>query len=136
SALRQLSAEHVKEKIALFKPEEVVRWQSEPARGRTNRRFTGTNPAAGAQLWYALPKKAERVTLRIEDIEGRTVRELRGSTDVGLNRVAWDLLQTPAQAAAGRGGGQRGGGGARGRSSASTASTGERRSTQTPGGQP
>ncbi|MBW8883926.1 MAG: PDZ domain-containing protein, partial [Planctomycetia bacterium] len=88
SALRQLSVEHVKEKIALFKPAEVVRWQSEPARGRTNRRFASTNPAGGAQLWYALPKKAERVTLRIEDIEGKTVRELRGSTDVGLNRVA------------------------------------------------
>jgi hypothetical protein len=111
SALRQLSADHVKDKIALFKPAEVVRWQSEPLRGRTNRRFAGTNPAPGAQLWYALPKKAERVSLRVEDIEGRTVRELRGSTDIGLNRVAWDLLQTLAQPANATGttSGQRGG---------------------------
>src|SRR5262249_59756545 len=120
--LRRLWGDQVKEKIALFKPSEVVRWQGEPARGRTNRRFAGTNPAGGAQLWYALPKKAERVTLRIEDIEGRTVRELRGSTDVGLNRVAWDLVQTTQAAnAAGTGGqpgtatrGQPGAGGPRG----------------------
>jgi S1-C subfamily serine protease/photosystem II stability/assembly factor-like uncharacterized protein len=118
SALRQLSAEQVKEKITLFKPAEVIRWQSEPARGRTNRRFAGTNPAAGAQLWYALPKKAERVTLRIEDIEGRTVRELRGSGDVGLNRVAWDLLQSPQTGTRGQGTGNRGqGSGNRGQGS-------------------
>ena len=44
---------------------------------------------------FAESYAAQRVTLRIEDIEGRTVRELRGATDVGLNRVAWDLVQTP-----------------------------------------
>jgi S1-C subfamily serine protease/photosystem II stability/assembly factor-like uncharacterized protein len=98
SALRQVTPEHLKDKIALFKPSDVVRWQSEPNRGRTNRRFQGSNPAAGAQLWYALPQKAQRVTLRIEDIEGRVVRELRGSADAGLNRASWDLVQTPQQA--------------------------------------
>src|SRR5439155_10144808 len=108
SALRQLSAEHLKDKIALFKPVEVIRWQSEPNRGRTNRRFTGTNPAPGAQLWYSLPTKAERVAVRIEDIEGRVVRELRGAADVGLNRASWDFLQTPAQSTNAAGGGQRG----------------------------
>lgn len=138
SALRQLSAENLKDKITLFKPAEVIRWQSEPARGRTNRRFTGTNPAPGAQLWYSLPTKAERVAVRIEDIEGHVVRELRGSTDVGLNRASWDFLQTPVQGAnAGAGGGQRGGGagqrggaaaggqrgGARGRSAATGTQT-------------
>jgi S1-C subfamily serine protease/photosystem II stability/assembly factor-like uncharacterized protein len=113
SALRQLSAEHFKDKIALHKPVDVIRWQSEPNRGRTNRRFTGTNPAGGAQLWYSLPAKAERVTLRIEDIEGRVVRELRGSTDAGLQRVSWDLVRVNAQRGGGGGGGagsgQRGG---------------------------
>jgi hypothetical protein len=134
SALRQLSAEHVKDKIALFKPAEVIRWQSEPLRGRTNRRFAGTNPSPGAQLWYALPKKAERVSLRVEDIEGRTVRELRGSTDVGLNRVAWDLLQQPAQATA-AGGGQRGGG-TRGRGGGSPQATAKSAAATTTGQQP
>ena len=91
SALRQLKPENLASQVALFKPEEVVRWRSEPSRGLTNRRFAGENPSNGAQFWYSLPSKAERVSLRIEDIEGRVVRELRGETAAGLHRVNWDL---------------------------------------------
>ena len=40
-----------------------------------------------------LPTKAERVSLRIEDIEGKVVRELRGETAAGLHRLHWDLGQ-------------------------------------------
>ena len=109
SALRQLTPDHFREQIALFKPTDLTRWQSEPARGQTNRRFTGRNPAPGAQVWYVLPKKAERVTLRVEDIEGHIVREIRGPVEAGLQRASWDLvLAAPQQPAAG---GQRGGGG-------------------------
>ena len=57
SALRQLSVEHVKEKIALFKPAEVVRWQSEPARGRTNRRFAGHQPRCWRRSFGMPPEK-------------------------------------------------------------------------------
>lgn len=109
SALRQLSADHLKEKIALHKPVDVIRWQSDPNRGRTNRRYTGTNPAGGAQLWYSLPAKAERVSLRIEDIEGRVVRELRGAVEPGLHRLNWDLVRQPPATAGQRGGRGRGG---------------------------
>jgi hypothetical protein len=112
SALRQLSAEHLREKIALHKPIDVIRWQSDPNRGRTNRRFIGTNPAGGAQFWYSLPTKAERVSLRIEDIEGRVVRELRGAAEPGLHRANWDLVRQPPAASgqrSGRGRGGRGG---------------------------
>jgi hypothetical protein len=105
SALRQLSAEHLKDKIALHKPVDVIRWQSDPNRGRTNRRFTGTNPAAGAQFWYSLPIKAERVSLRIEDIEGRVVRELRGAAEPGLHRaIGIQFASRPRPAARGGGG--------------------------------
>ncbi len=109
SGLRQLKLENLSTQVALFKPEEVVRWRSEPSRGLTNRRFSGENPANGAQLWYALPTKAERVSLRIEDIEGKVVRELRGETAAGLHRLNWDLGQQVAAAprvgAVGPGGG-------------------------------
>ena len=98
SGLRQLKLENLSAQVALFKPEEVVRWRSEPSRGLTNRRYSGENPANGAQLWYALPTKAERVSLRIEDIEGKLVRELRGETAAGLHRINWDLGQQVAAA--------------------------------------
>ncbi|MBI4605759.1 MAG: hypothetical protein HY721_27650, partial [Planctomycetes bacterium] len=96
SALRQLAPEHWKDKVALYAPEAAVRWRSEPGRGRTNRRFAGTNPPAGAQIHYALPRKAERVSLKVVDVEGATVRELRGSSEPGLHRVSWDLTRAPA----------------------------------------
>jgi S1-C subfamily serine protease/photosystem II stability/assembly factor-like uncharacterized protein len=101
SGLRQLKPEHLKDQIAFYKPEEVVRWRTEPSRGRTNRRFASENPASGAQLWYSLPAKAERVSIRIADIEGQVVRELRGETSPGLNRVNWDLSQQIATRAGG-----------------------------------
>ena len=96
SGLRQLKLENLSTQIALFKPEEVVRWRSEPSRGNTNRRFAGENPTSGAQIWYALPTKAERVSVRIEDIEGKVLRELRGETAAGLHRLNWDLGQQVA----------------------------------------
>ena len=108
SGLRQLKLENLSTQITLFKPEEVVRWRSEPSRGNTNRRYAGENPKSGAQIWYALPTKAERVSLRIEDIEGKVLRELRGETAAGLHRLNWDLGQQVA--AAPRAGGQAGGG--------------------------
>jgi S1-C subfamily serine protease/photosystem II stability/assembly factor-like uncharacterized protein len=114
SALRQLKAEHFKDQIALHQPVDLIRWQNEPSRGRTNRRFTGSNPASGAPLWYSLPAKAQRVTLRIEDIEGRVVRELRGASEPGLHRVAWDLTRAAPQ----QGGGRSGGSGRSGRGAA------------------
>jgi hypothetical protein len=101
SGLRQLTPEHIAGQIALLNPGEVIRWRGEPRRGHTNRRYTGTNPTSGSSLWYALPASSQQVTLRIEDIEGRVVRELSGATEPGMHRVAWDLIQTPPPRAAG-----------------------------------
>lgn len=105
SGLRQMKPENFKDQIALFKPEELIRWRTEPSRGRTNRRFASENPPAGASIWYALPTKAERVSIRISDVEGQVVRELRGETAAGLNRVTWDLsMQTQGARGGGPGG--------------------------------
>src|SRR6185436_19674719 len=68
SALRQVKFENLAGTPALYKPESVVRWRSEPVRGRTNRRFIGQNPTPGAQIYYSLPEKAEKVSLKIMDI--------------------------------------------------------------------
>lgn len=97
SALRQVKAEHLTSKPALYKPESVVRWRSEPIRGRTNRRFIGQNPAPGAQIYYSLPQKAEKVALKIVDISGATVREFQPKNDAGFYRLAWDLRATARQ---------------------------------------
>jgi S1-C subfamily serine protease/photosystem II stability/assembly factor-like uncharacterized protein len=113
TALRQIKAENLAAKPALYQPDTVVRWRSEPVRGRTNRRFVGQNPASGAQIYYSLPGKAEKIALKIVDIEGKTVRELTPKNDAGLHRLTWDLRSTARPAnAAGRGQVPSGGGAA------------------------
>ncbi len=97
AALRQMTPEVLKAEAHLFKPNPAIRWQSEPRRGGTTRRFVGENPPAGAQLYYALAKKADKISLKVLDVEGKLVRELRPSTTSGLHRVAWDLARTPAR---------------------------------------
>ena len=121
SGLRQLKPENFKDQIAFFKPEEVVRWRTEPSRGKTNRRFASENPASGAQLWYSLPAKADSVAIRIADIEGQVVRELKGDTAAGLHRVNWDLIQQTAGSRTGGPGGTGGRGGSGGRASGNEA---------------
>lgn len=98
SWLRQIRAEHLNQQLALYKPSDVIRWHRQPARGRTNRRFTGVNPPGDALIYYALPETAQQVSLQIVDIEGTVLRELRAPREAGLHRVAWDLTRAPAQA--------------------------------------
>lgn len=93
TSLRNLKAEDLTKSTALLPPSEVIRWRREPSRGRTNRRYVGENPSSGAQFWYTLPKAAEQVSLRIENIEGEVVANLKGATEAGLHSLGWNLLQ-------------------------------------------
>jgi hypothetical protein len=101
--LRQLTPEVLKAPAHLFKPNVAIRWLAEPRRGGTTRRFVGENPPTGAQLYYMLANKADKVTLKVLDVEGKLVRELRASDQPGLHRIAWDLTR-PAARQPGRGG--------------------------------
>jgi hypothetical protein len=129
--LRQTTSEVAKAKAHLFEPMTATRWQAEPRKGGTNRRFVGETVPTGTQIYYSLTKKADKVSLNVVDYAGKTVRELRATGEPGLHKVAWDLSSasarparagaTPGPAGAGgeqgaRGGRRRGGaqaGGAR-----------------------
>jgi hypothetical protein len=91
SALRQLKPDQLVSAPVLYQPNATMRWRSVPAHARTNRRFNGQNPTLGAQIYYSLPKSAEKVSLKILDIAGNTLRELPGGKNAGLNRITWDL---------------------------------------------
>ncbi len=108
--LRQMTAEVLKSPAHLFKPTVAIRWRPEPRRGGTTRRFVGENPPSGAQIYYSLAKIADKVSLKVFDIEGKQVSELRASTAPGLHRVSWDLTRTAGGARAGGRGGFRAGG--------------------------
>jgi hypothetical protein len=96
TALRSLRAPHLDKDIAFHKPKDVVRWRTQPRRGRTNRRFVAENPRSGAHLWYSLPAPAKQVRLRVENIEGQLVSDLKGETKPGLHRVIWNMTRTAA----------------------------------------
>jgi photosystem II stability/assembly factor-like uncharacterized protein len=113
TALRQMASEKVKEEPTLYKPNAVVRWQQLPRRGQSGRRFVGENPAPGAHVYYSLPAKAEKVVIEFQDIDGKKVGELTGSTSAGLHKVTWNTASRPEGGPGGGpgGGGRPGGGG-------------------------
>jgi hypothetical protein len=113
TGLRQLKSENIGKEIAFFDPLDVTRWRNDSGRGGTNRSFVGQNPSQGAKLWYALPKKSEKVVVRIENIDGELISELNAKVEPGLHLLTWDLTQTNRDAARGPGGGTGGGGGTR-----------------------
>ena len=61
--------------------------------------FVGENPPAGALITYYLPAPAKPAPkLEILDASGRIVRSLDASGHAGLNRLAWNLTETPPHA--------------------------------------
>lgn len=96
-ALRQMTAQGVKDRCRLFAPADVVRRRREPSRGGTIRQFTGTNPPSGAAIVYSLAKPAQRLRLVVTRPDGELLRELEASTAAGLHRVGWDLRAAARQ---------------------------------------
>src|SRR5262249_37884622 len=94
-------------------PNNAVQWRSEPSRGSPygngSRKYFGQNPPAGAQIYYFLADKADKVSLKVLDYAGQTVRELQASTNAGMHHASWALTR-PAQRPPGQGGGPFGGG--------------------------
>ena len=96
SALRQLTPAIVKGTAPkLLNPSPAIRWQIAPGTvgpfSESARRFVGQNPVRGAIIDYVLPKKVGQISLKISDIGGRTVAELKPSAEPGLHRVVWDM---------------------------------------------
>jgi photosystem II stability/assembly factor-like uncharacterized protein len=95
--LRQIKGDTLTAAVTLFAPAPATRWRLEPARGAPygggSKKYYGENPPAGAGIFYALTKPAEKATLKIVDYAGQTVRELPVKKDAGLHRVTWDLTR-------------------------------------------
>jgi photosystem II stability/assembly factor-like uncharacterized protein len=92
SALRRVDKDVAAADAHLFESAEGVLWSG--AVGKRlygSKRHVGENPSFGAVFYYALAKPAEKVELKIVDIEGRQVRELDAEKNAGLHRVMWDL---------------------------------------------
>lgn len=114
TALRQMASATVMEKATLYKPNTLVRWQQMPERPRNNRKFVGENPSRSAQLYFSLPKAANEVTLKIQDIDGKDVATVPAPKTPGLHRVQWATTTGGGGGNRPMGGGMGGGGGRQG----------------------
>ncbi|MFQ5705147.1 MAG: WD40/YVTN/BNR-like repeat-containing protein [Gemmatimonadales bacterium] len=77
----------------LFKPRAAYRFRGTVAPfAASSDPSAGTNPPYGASLNYYLKSESDGdAEIEIVDGAGNTVRTMKGSTDVGINRVWWDL---------------------------------------------
>jgi photosystem II stability/assembly factor-like uncharacterized protein len=91
--LQQLTPEVLAANTHLFKPRAAYRFRNVPGQASTaNDPTVGQNPEYGASLNYWLKAAPSgEVTIRLQSSDGQTVRTLRGSKNVGINRVFWDL---------------------------------------------
>ena len=53
--------------------------------------------AARGPIYYSLGKKADKITLKVVDYAGQTVREMTTKSDPGLHKVMWDLRRPSAR---------------------------------------
>ncbi len=102
TTLRQLKPHYASAQPELFAPATVTRWQLDFTRdgmfSTGTRQFVGQNPPRDARFDFLLPKKAEKLSLKVTDLYGNLVRDLdvAKEKEAGFHRVAWDLVSGPA----------------------------------------
>jgi hypothetical protein len=94
SPLQSMTEEARGADVHLFAPRSAVRWADDVqlARGLGGaKHYQAENPEDGVAISYLLKGAVDGVKVTIEDVSGRTVRELTGPGTPGLNRVRWNL---------------------------------------------
>lgn len=118
--LVELNDKVLQSDLHLFSIRPAIQWRTWSNTGSTGHKaFFGENPPTGAILQYHLKAKGtEQVRIQIADEKGKVVRNLRGPSNAGVNRLVWDTrMELPgmpapsAEAGAGRGMGMMGMGG-------------------------
>jgi hypothetical protein len=93
--LEQMSDAVAGEDMHFFDSRPAIDWRIANRGGSTGHKiFLGPNPPNGALIQYYLktkPEEKERVRITITDKDGKTVRDLPGAKEAGINRVVWDL---------------------------------------------
>jgi photosystem II stability/assembly factor-like uncharacterized protein len=100
SALQKLTPDTTNADVTLFEPRPATLWLDD-IRERYNiggaKHFNGQNPEEGTFITYHLKGATDGVTITVTDITGRTVRDLKGTGNAGLNRVRWNLRGNPPE---------------------------------------
>ncbi len=101
SPLEQLTPDARTAAVHLFVPRDAWRFRPVTSYMADNQDPTaGENPEYGAGLTYWLAASADRgASIAIVDDAGKVVRTLKGPAKAGLNRVWWNLRETPSSRA-------------------------------------
>jgi photosystem II stability/assembly factor-like uncharacterized protein len=114
SPLQQLSEAVTAGDVHLFDVRPATAWVADIQRADglgAAKHFRAQNPPGGTAISYYLKTPPDGdVKLTISDLNGRTIRELDGTKETGINRVQWNLAPTatPGARGGGRGRGGRG----------------------------
>jgi photosystem II stability/assembly factor-like uncharacterized protein len=95
--LQQLNQEILQKDLHLFEIQDEIQWKYIP-RGRIygQRQFTAPNEPVGVKIVYYVKEKADKEALiTISDPYGEKIRELKGKTEIGFNKVIWDMRKEP-----------------------------------------
>jgi photosystem II stability/assembly factor-like uncharacterized protein len=83
------------QELHVFDTRPATEWRIANRGGFTGQKaFFGLNPPNGALVTYFLknkPSEKEKVKITVIDKDGKVIRDLDGTGDVGTNRVTWDL---------------------------------------------
>lgn len=93
TALEKISEATLAEDVHLFDIEPATHFRLYNRKADTGHKwFAAANPPYGAVINFFLrDKQKDDVKITITDRTGKTVRELTGAKDAGMNRVVWDL---------------------------------------------
>jgi len=95
---KEFSTEVFEEDAHLFDVQQTVKWAMIERRGESYGEFAvSTNPRTEAAIYYHIKTKAKSVKLKIEDLEGTLLQEVRGKGDPGLHKSVWNLRKRAAQ---------------------------------------
>jgi photosystem II stability/assembly factor-like uncharacterized protein len=94
-AIEQMTDAIPSEEMHVFDTRPATEWRIANRSGVTGHKaFFGPNPPNGALITYFLkskPADKEKVKIAISGKDGKVIREIDGTSDIGVNRVTWDL---------------------------------------------
>ncbi len=93
--LEQMTDAIPSQELHVFDTRPATEWRIANRGGFTGQKaFFGPNPPNGALITYYLknkPAEKEKVKITVMDKDGKVIRDLDGTGDIGTNRVTWDL---------------------------------------------
>ena len=97
--LQQLTPEVAARAVHLFAPRPAYRFRPVSAPFTMfDDQSDGENPPYGASINYWLAEAADdSVFIEVANADGEVVRTLQGTTDAGVNRIWWDLMNEPVE---------------------------------------